>query len=107
MDANGCVEIEPLNTLQVADGLDITIYKNNDRIYGFQVAGYLDFAPESYNAAFSTVFVGIVNAISALTNVKSQTIMDIMLVQINTVLQEMKNTGMDKFVENHYKEQNI
>lgn len=35
---------------------------------------------------------------------KAQTIMDIMIVQINTVLQEMKNTGMDKFVEIHYKE---
>ncbi|MEK3727052.1 Mov34/MPN/PAD-1 family protein [Lysinibacillus sp. FSL W8-0953] len=123
------VKMEPLNRIKATDGLNITIYKNKDKIYGFQVTGFLDFAPKAYNAAFSTIFVGTVNAISALTNLedyvfehtqgfirflapdsrdeKSQTIMDIMLVQINTVLQEMKNTGMDKFVEIHYKEQNI
>nr|WP_243846092.1 ribosomal-processing cysteine protease Prp [Saccharococcus thermophilus] len=115
--------MEPLKTVNPKEGLEITLYENQKgKIFGFKVAGYTNFAPNGYdiyNAAFSQIFFGTINSIVTLTGVsdyileearpfirfviprlqdtddeKIFILFDSMVVQIQMVLEEMKQKGL-------------
>lgn len=119
----GQKHMEPLKTVNPKEGLKITLYENQKgKIFGFKVAGYTNFAPNGYdiyNAAFSQIFFGTINSIVTLTGVsdyileearpfirfviprlqdtddeKIFILFDSMVVQIQMVLEEMKQKGL-------------
>lgn len=121
-----------LDKLNAENGLHIIFYKNqNEQIYGFQVSGYLNFAPigyDIYNAAFTQIFWGTVNSIHNLAHVdnfilekeigfiryivpdidreddKIRTLLDAMEVQIMMLMEEMKSNDLEKYTNLNIKE---
>lgn len=73
--SKGMKSMNVLKKVTIEDGLHIIFYKNqNGQIYGFQVGGYLNFAPNGYdiyNAAFTQIFFGTINSIHHLTKVEN------------------------------------
>ncbi|THE13455.1 ribosomal-processing cysteine protease Prp [Bacillus timonensis] len=118
----GMKEMIPIERIQSENGLKIIIYKNQyKQIYGYQVSGYLNLARKGYdiyNAVFSQIFIGTINSIMALTNIKDyilekepafirfiipdietadekvKTLLDAMEVQVAMIIEEMKNKGL-------------
>lgn len=125
--SKGMKHMNVLERVNVESGLQIIFYKNqNGQIYGFQAGGYLNFAPNGYdiyNAAFTQTFLGTINSLHHLTDVKNyileketafiryiipeieqvdvkvKTLLDAMEVQIVMLLQEMKSKGLEKHVQ--------
>lgn len=125
--SKGKKHIDVLERINVESGLHIIFYKNqNGQIYGFQAGGYLNFAPNGYdiyNAAFAQTFLGTINSIHHLTDVKNyifeketafiryiipesehvdvkvKTLLDAMEVQIIMLIQEMQSKGLEKHVQ--------
>lgn len=122
----GMKEMIPIERIHSASGLNIIIYKNqNKQIYGFQASGYLNLTQKGYdiyNAAFSQIFMGTINSIIALTNIqanilekepafirfiirdiktadeKVNTLLDAMELQVAMVIEEMKSKGLDHHI---------
>lgn len=63
-----------LNCFEKIDGLKIKIFLDqNEKVYGFQAAGYLGIAKKGfdiYDSGFSVTFYGAINSIFKLTSVK-------------------------------------
>lgn len=122
----GMKHMVSLERVNAENGLHIIFYKNqNGQIYGFQVSGYLNFAPNGYdiyNAAFAQTFFGAINSVHNLTHVdnyvleketafiryiipdieqvdeKVRTLLDAMEVQIIMLMEEMKSKGLEKHI---------
>lgn len=123
----GMKHMVALDRVIAKNGLHIIFYKNqNGQIYGFQVNGYLNFAPNGYdiyNAAFSQIFLGTINSIYHLTEVKDyifeqekafiryiipeigqveekvQTLLDAMEVQVKMLMKELNNKNLATHVK--------
>lgn len=124
----GQKNLQQLNRVDISDGLEIIYYENDlGRIFGFKVGGYLEYAPKGYdiyNAAFSQIFLGTVNSILTLTNLKDYSLeetnafirfavpelkenylseisllFDSMQLQVKMVLNEMEERGIKKRVK--------
>ncbi|MGN7296361.1 ribosomal-processing cysteine protease Prp [Ferdinandcohnia sp. SAFN-114] len=119
----GQKEIQRLRRIKATDGLEITLYENQQgKINGFKVGGYLQFAKlgyDIYNAVFSQIFFGTINSIVALTGIsdyilekekafirfvipsineneeKAFILFDSMKIQIEMVMEEMQGKNLD------------
>jgi integrative and conjugative element protein (TIGR02256 family) len=121
-------KIEPLSKLTTKDGLKITLYQNQQGNFnGVMACGYLELATygnDIYNAAFTSIIFGTINSIFTLNNVSEYSLeeakafirlicldkhnqsehrvsllFESLLIQIQTVLEEMKNKNIDNFVK--------
>jgi len=121
-----------LDRVKAENGLHIIFYKNKKgQICGFQVSGYLNFAPNGYdiyNAAFTQTFFGTINSIHHLTHLdnyvleketafiryiipnldqqhdKVITLLEAMQLQALILIEEMKSKGLEKHVHLKIKE---
>lgn len=67
------VGLTKLPKLTPNDGINTKIYYENRSIYGFQITGYVNYSQTGYdifNASLSTISIGTINAILALTSLK-------------------------------------